>query len=340
QTLFCVVAADVDQILVVTLELTDDGLVVAVAHVDTLVQSDFNAFLCEAVAHLSRHAATVGLLIVHDGDGLGVEYVGNVSGGERTLLVVAANGAEEEVWLDGVSDQGRRGSRRDRDNTFVLVDVHSRHRGAGACVCNGEFRARIDHAVGGRHGLLGLAAVVDEQRFQLLALDAARRVEGLDGGQCARLDLVSVLGGRTRHGLRNADLDRFGIHAAGERHGTDSKGNRLDADIRLHPRGLQLVARVVTFGRKKLRQPTYDGSGPPILRFALGDCHYGYALNDEEFRRILGKFARQFGRPGRRRLHGGAHRAGEIAIGEHLQGRSGGATLRRHTFTQCGEILV
>ncbi|KAG1430837.1 hypothetical protein G6F57_022986 [Rhizopus arrhizus] len=75
---------------------------------------------------------------------------------------------------------------------------------------DGELGAGVDHAVGGRHGLLGFAAVVDQDRFELLALHAALGVDGLDGGQGAGLDLVAILGVGTGHGLGNADLDRVG----------------------------------------------------------------------------------------------------------------------------------
>src|SRR3546814_12326348 len=77
--------------------------------------------------------------------------------------------AEEEMRLDGVGDQRRRGPRGDGDNAFLFVDVHGGDRRARACVGNGELGAGIDDAVGRRNGLLGLAAIIDEQGFELLA---------------------------------------------------------------------------------------------------------------------------------------------------------------------------
>src|SRR5690606_24850340 len=118
----------------------------------------------------------VGLLVVQDGDGFGLDGVDDVVGGKRTLLVVAPDGAEEIVRLDGVGDQRRRGSGRDGDDAFLLVYVDGRHRGARARVRHGELRALVDDPVGGRNGLLGFAAVVDEQRLELEAFYAARFV--------------------------------------------------------------------------------------------------------------------------------------------------------------------
>src|SRR5690606_33793454 len=108
--------------------------------------------------------------------------------------VVASDGAEEIMGLDGVGDQRRRGPRRDGDYALLLVHIHCGYGGARTCVCNGKLGAGIDDPIGGRYGLLGFATIVDEQGFELFALYAARLVDRFDGGQGASLDLVTVLG--------------------------------------------------------------------------------------------------------------------------------------------------
>src|SRR5690606_25953586 len=51
------------------------------------------------------------------------------------------------------------------------------------------------------------------------------------------LNLVLVLGGMTRHGLGNADLDGVGIDAACECQGAQSQGERFHSDKGLHACG-------------------------------------------------------------------------------------------------------
>src|SRR5690606_5672646 len=212
------------------LELGDDGGVIAVADVDTLEQGDLDTFLAKAVTDLRGDTAAIGLLVVQNGNRLGLERFSNVASGKGTLLVVAADGTEEVMRLDGVGDQRRGGARGDGNDAFVLVHVHGWNSGAGAGMGYGKLGAGVDHAVGSRYGLLGFAAVIDEQRLELLAVDAARLVECFDGGEGARLDLVTVLGGGTGHGLGNTDLDGIGIDAACEGQGPDGQGKGLDAD--------------------------------------------------------------------------------------------------------------
>src|SRR5690606_18869112 len=220
-----VIATEVDQVGVEGFKLGDDGRVVAVANVDAFEQGDFSTALGEVVANLRRDARAIGLLVVQNGDGLGLEVLDDVVGGKRALLVVAAYGAEEVMRLDGVGNQRRRGPRGNGDDAFLLVHVHGGHRGAGAGVGNGELGAGIDDAVGGRYGLLGFAAVINKQWLELLALDAARIVDGFDGCQRTGLDLVTVLGGRARHGPRDADFDGVcSVRAACDGQGADRKG--------------------------------------------------------------------------------------------------------------------
>src|SRR5690606_17704949 len=134
---------------------------------------DVHAVLFKGFLDLGGHARAVGLLVVQDGDLFRLELLGNVFGGEGALLVVAADGAEEEVRLDRIGDQRRRGAWGDGDDAFLFVDVDRGNGGAGAGMGHGELGAGVHHAVGGRHGLLGFAAVVDQQGLDLHALDAA-----------------------------------------------------------------------------------------------------------------------------------------------------------------------
>lgn len=86
---------------------------------------------------------------------------------------------------------------------------------------NCELGPRIDHTIGGGHGLLGFAAIVNQQRLDLHTFDATSGIHGVNRSQCTRLDLVAVLGSRPRHGLGNADFKRFGCaDTSGESHGT------------------------------------------------------------------------------------------------------------------------
>ncbi|KAG0735852.1 hypothetical protein G6F24_018572 [Rhizopus arrhizus] len=72
---------------------------------------------------------------------------------------------------------------------------------------DGELGAGVDHAVGGRHGLLGFAAVVDDHGFELLAVHAASGVDAFDSRVDAFTDHVAILGDGAGGGADNANLD-------------------------------------------------------------------------------------------------------------------------------------
>jgi hypothetical protein len=107
QAHFGVVAAVVDEVHACALELGDDGRVVAVAGVDALEQHHVDAGLLQVVAHVGGNALAVRLLVVQHGDLLGLELLGDELGGRGALLVVAADGAEDEVVVLAVGQRGR-----------------------------------------------------------------------------------------------------------------------------------------------------------------------------------------------------------------------------------------
>ncbi len=73
-----------------------------------------------------------------------------------------------------------------------------------------ELDAVVDHLVGDGHGLLGIAGVVIDDGFDLLALDAARLVDLLDRHLATGELHVTVLGDRAGQGAGDADLDGIG----------------------------------------------------------------------------------------------------------------------------------
>lgn len=70
-----------------------------------------------------------------------------------------------------------------------------------------ELDAVVDHLVGDRHGLLGIAGVVIDDGFDLLALDATGLVDLLDRHLAAGELHVAVLGDRAGDRTGDADLD-------------------------------------------------------------------------------------------------------------------------------------
>src|SRR3546814_7733907 len=132
--LFSVVTAKVDQVGIQRLELGDDSRVIVVAYVDALEKGNISTAFGEVVAHLRRHTRAVGLLIVQNGDGFGLDCIDDVVGSKGALLIGAANRAKEKVRLDGIGNQ--RGSRTRGDG-----DNRTEERRVGKeCVSTGRFR--------------------------------------------------------------------------------------------------------------------------------------------------------------------------------------------------------
>src|SRR5690606_13793304 len=213
QTHFRVIAAVIHEIRAAAADLGDDGGVVAVAGVDAFEHRHLDACLFEFVAHRCGDTLAVRLFVVQYGHGLGLDGVDDELCRRRALLVVTPDGAEDHVVVLAVGNRRSRGRRRNHHHTFGLVDVGGRNGGARTHVTHHVVDAVVHNAVGDDRALLGLAAVVHDDRFELLAQHAARGVDHLDGGVDAFLDHGPVLGDGAGERAGNGDLDGFGVCA-------------------------------------------------------------------------------------------------------------------------------
>src|SRR5690606_6145138 len=131
---FGVIAAVVDEVGARTLELGDDGGIVAVARVDAFEHDDLDAGFLEFALDRAGDALAVGLLVVQHRDLRRLDLFNDELGGGGALLIVAPDGAEDHVVILAVGD-GRRGGRgRHHDDAFVVVDVGGGNGGARAHV--------------------------------------------------------------------------------------------------------------------------------------------------------------------------------------------------------------
>ncbi|MNO60167.1 hypothetical protein D3C76_507710 [compost metagenome] len=204
-----VVAAVVDEVDVVLLELLDDRGEVLVTGVQAFEDGNLGAFAFQCLLDGGGDAFTVLLLVVQDGNDLRLDVVGDVVAGSRALGAVQADGAEDQLVATG-GDFRRGGGRGDHDHAFVFVDVGRRLGGAGAQVADDELDAVVDHFVGDCNGLFRVAGVVVFLGFEHLAIDAALGVDILDGLLGADELHVAVLGHRAGFRACNPDLDGIG----------------------------------------------------------------------------------------------------------------------------------
>src|SRR5690606_13008425 len=154
------------------------GGIVAVAGVDAFEQDDLDAGLFEIGLDSRGNALAVRLLIVEHGHGLGLDLLGDEFRGGGTLLVVAADGAEDHVVVLAVGHRGRGGGRGGRDHACVVGDGRGGDRGTGAHVAHDVVDLFIDDAVGHDRTLLGLATVIDHDGFELVAQHATTSIDG------------------------------------------------------------------------------------------------------------------------------------------------------------------
>ncbi|MCY1546350.1 hypothetical protein D9M68_823420 [compost metagenome] len=151
------------------------------------------------------------------GDLLVLDLFQDELGGRGALLVVAADGAEDELVVLAVGQGRRRGRRGHHDHAFVVVDIRGGDGGARAHVAHDETDLAVDDAVGGDRALLGLAAVVDHHGFQLLAVDAAGGIDTFDRGIDTLTDHIAILRDRAGGGTDDADLDGLRLRSRGKR---------------------------------------------------------------------------------------------------------------------------
>src|SRR5690606_24768856 len=180
QAHFGVIAAVVDEVGTRGLELGDHGGIVAVAGVDAFEQDDLDAGLFEIGLDSRGNALAVRLLVVEHGHGLGLDLLGDEFRGGGTLLVVAADGAEDHVVVLAVGHQGRGGGRGDHDHAFVVVDGRCGDRGTGAHVAHDVVDLFSDDAVGHDRTFLGLASVFDLDGVVLADHHATTSIDGFD----------------------------------------------------------------------------------------------------------------------------------------------------------------
>ncbi len=95
------VAAVVDEVDVVLLELLDDRGEVLVTGVQAFEHGNLGAFAFKGLLDCGSDAFTVLLLVVQDGDHLRLDVVGDVVAGSRALGAVQADGAEDQLVTTG-----------------------------------------------------------------------------------------------------------------------------------------------------------------------------------------------------------------------------------------------
>ena len=154
--------------------------VVHLARCDRIVIDDIDAVLLQARDGVVRQALRVDGVVIDDGGRLGVQVVGDERGGERPLLVVAPDGAEDVVIAHGGELRVRRRIEHIGDSGAVKR-AEFRQGGAGAVAAGDHGDAGIDQLLGGLHTLLGVAGVILGHDLELLAEHAAASID-LGGG--------------------------------------------------------------------------------------------------------------------------------------------------------------
>ncbi|MNT24831.1 hypothetical protein D3C72_1603280 [compost metagenome] len=139
-------------------------------------------------------------------------FLGNdVPGRRRALLVVATDGAEDELALLALGQLRRGRGRRHHHHALVLVDLRGGNRRSRTEVADHEPDPLADDLVGDRHGLLGFAGIVHHDDLKLAPAGAACSIDLLDRRQHTGLCHVSVLRDGAAHGASQSDLHRFRV---------------------------------------------------------------------------------------------------------------------------------
>ena len=204
-----VIAAVVDEVDILLLELGDHRGEVLVASVDALEQANLDAFLLQGFLDRGRDPFAVLLLVVDDGNIFRLDGIGDEVTGGRALQAVQTDGAEDQlVATRGDVRAGRRCG--NHQNAFVFIDIGRRLGGAGAEVTYNEADLVVNDLVGNRHGLLGVAGVVINDTFKLLTVDATFLVDLFDGHLGTDELHVPVLRDSPGNRTGQADLDVVG----------------------------------------------------------------------------------------------------------------------------------
>jgi len=194
-------------------QLLDDRRIVHGARLDAFVHDDLGgAVLLDRFLGEVSEALAVVALVVNDGDLLGLQLAGGKGGRQLALVVVGGDGAIE-IGIFAALGQRRIGRRRaDGDDLGALVDAHGGLGGAGADVADDDVDAFGDEFGRDVGGDFGLALIIDDHQFDLLAIDAALGVDvghdhfgGLLGRQTVGGQIAGMRTGQT-------ELDGVGGH--------------------------------------------------------------------------------------------------------------------------------
>ena len=145
---------------------------------------------------------------MNDRDILALVVIGEILAGDRALRVVASADAEDIVpaLLRGVVGQGRVGrGRGDLQHPGLVIDRRGRYRRRRAVMPIDEHGPLADHVVRRRDRLFRIARVVGDFEGELLAENAALRVDVLDRHAGAARHLLADR--RVRPGDRPDDRD-------------------------------------------------------------------------------------------------------------------------------------
>ena len=141
-------------------------------------------------------------------DTLRLHFVENVFRRGWSLVGVQTGGAQDQlIAARGQLRRGRSGG--DHQNAFVFIDVRRRLSGRGAQVADNVFDPVVDHFVGDRYRLFRVASVIIFYDLQLIALNAALRVDIRYRLLGAGKLLIAVLGHRAGHRPDYRDFDIF-----------------------------------------------------------------------------------------------------------------------------------
>ncbi len=162
------------------LELGDERGEILLAGADAFVDHLGDAEIVHRLLRLVGETLAVRRLVVDDGDLLILQMLGDVLAGDGALLIVATAGAEHVPQL-ALGYQRVGGRRRDHQDAVVDVDLGCRQGDAGIEVADDEVDAIAKEIVGDRDALTWIGSVVADGQFDLLAIDAAGRVDVGDG---------------------------------------------------------------------------------------------------------------------------------------------------------------
>ncbi|MCY1239212.1 hypothetical protein D9M72_519940 [compost metagenome] len=210
------VATEVDDIDILGLQAGDDGAEVLVARVQAFIDDLGDAACVDRLLEAVSETLAVRSLVVQHGDLLVLEVLDHIGGGDFSLLVVAAAGAQHVPEAAG-GEVGRRCRRRHHQNAVLGENVGSRHRGARKHRADDVADAFAGRLVGNRNGLLRITGIVEQLQDDLLAVDAASLVDLFSGRFRPVLHLLAI--GRDRAGERRDDAN-----------GDIGKGERAEGD--------------------------------------------------------------------------------------------------------------